>query len=86
MSAVFKNCQSCGMPLKSDPKRGGTYADGTKSTTYCSHCFQQGAFTMPDITVDQMKERVKGKLKEFGIPGFLAGFFTRKIPQLQRWK
>ena len=83
---VYKNCQSCGMPLSRDPKGGGTEANGTKSLMYCSNCYQNGRFTMPDITVDQMIERVKGKMKEMHIPGFLGGFFTRKIPQLERWK
>jgi len=41
---------------------------------------------MPDLTAEQMKERVKGKLKEFGFPGFVAGFFTRRIPMLERWQ
>lgn len=83
---VFKNCQSCGMPLKRDEKGGGTNADGSRNTMFCSHCFQNGRFTMPDLTVEQMKERVKGKLKEFGFPGFVATLFTRKIPALERWK
>ena len=83
---VFKQCQSCGMPLKRDPMGGGTNADGTKSTVYCSHCFRDGSFTMPDITVSQMQDLVKGKLREFGFPGFVAGFFTRKVPRLERWK
>lgn len=78
-------CQSCGMPLKRDEKGGGTNADGSKSTTYCSHCYAGGKFTMPDLTVDQMQARVKEKLKEFGFPGFLAGMFTGKIPKLKRW-
>ncbi|MBI3195291.1 MAG: zinc ribbon domain-containing protein [Ignavibacteriae bacterium] len=82
----YKNCQSCGMPMKKDEQGGGTNADGTKSTMYCSHCFQNGAFTQPNITVEQMKELVKGKLKEFGFPGFLAGLFTKNIPKLERWR
>ena len=53
---------------------------------YCSHCFQGGRFTLPDITIEQMQELVRNKLKEFGFPGFLAGFLTRRIPQLERWK
>ena len=28
----YKNCQSCGMPLRRDEKGGGTNADGSKST------------------------------------------------------
>lgn len=83
---VRKNCQSCGMPLKRDEKGGGTNADGSRSTIYCSHCYQQGRFTIPDMTREQMRQRVKGKLKEFRFPGFLAGFFTRGIPRLERWK
>lgn len=82
----LKNCQSCGMPLTRDERGGGTNADGSRSETYCSHCYEGGRFTLPDITALEMKERVKGKLKEAGFPGFLAGLFTRKIPKLERWR
>lgn len=85
MEIVYKNCQSCGMPLKKDKKGGGTHADGTKSTMYCSHCYVDGNFTKPDITAIQMQTFVKGKLKEMGFPGFLAVFFTKNIPKLERW-
>ena len=85
METVYKNCQSCGMPLKKDEK-GGTNVDGSKSTMYCSHCYVNGAFTLPDITAGEMKELVKGKLKEFGVPGFMSGIFTKNIPKLERWK
>jgi len=30
--------------------------------------------------------RVREKLVEFGLPGFLVGIFTRKIPKLRRWQ
>ncbi|MBX9853056.1 MAG: zinc ribbon domain-containing protein [Cytophagaceae bacterium] len=86
MEKGYKNCQSCGMPLKRDEKGGDTNADGSKSIMYCSRCYENGKFTRPDITVGQMKELVKGKLKEFGFPGFIAGFFTRNIPKLERWR
>ena len=82
----FKNCQSCGMPLSKDAQGGGTDADGSKSVMYCSHCFQGGRFSMPDITASQMQDRVRGKLKSMGFPGFVAGMFTRRIPKLERWK
>jgi hypothetical protein len=84
--ATYKNCQSCGMPLKRDEKGGGTHADGSKSAAYCSHCFEGGRFTMPDLSASQMQARVRGKLKEMGFPGFVAGMFTRRIPKLERWK
>jgi hypothetical protein len=73
------------MPLSKDEEGGGTELNGTKSTMYCSHCFQKGKFTQPDITVEQMTDRVKEKMKEMKIPGFMAYFFARNIPKLRRW-
>ncbi|WP_066072724.1 zinc ribbon domain-containing protein [Neobacillus soli] len=83
--ATFKNCQSCGMPLAKDELGGGTEMDGTKRTKYCSHCYMNGEFTMPNITVEEMKERVKQKIVEFGMPKFIAGMFTGNINKLERW-
>ncbi len=82
----YKNCQSCGMPLKKDPNGGGTQADGSTSAKYCSYCFQEGEFTQPDFTAADMQSFSKGKLQEMGFPGFLAGFFTKGIPKLERWR
>lgn len=82
----YKNCQSCGMPLKKDPKGGSTNADGSKNNMYCSFCYENGEFLQPDITATEMQIFVKDKLKSMGFPGFLAGFFTKGIPKLERWK
>lgn len=79
-------CQSCGMPLSKDPQGGGTNVDGSKSSMYCSYCYQNGAFTAPDITAVQMQEFVVAKLKEMHYPGFIAKFFAKSIPSLERWK
>ncbi|MDD5032141.1 MAG: zinc ribbon domain-containing protein [Patescibacteria group bacterium] len=86
MEKIYKNCQSCGMPMKKDPQGGGTNADGSKSTMYCSFCYQNGAFTAPDITVGEMQKLCQGKLKEMKFPGFVAWFLTRGIPRLERWR
>jgi hypothetical protein len=86
MEKVYKNCQSCGMPLKKDQKGGGTLADGSKSTMYCSYCYENGKFINPAMTAKEMQQLVKGKLKEMGFPGFIAWFFTANIPKLERWK
>ena len=83
---TYKNCQSCGMPLKKDPENGGTNADGTKSLMYCSYCYQAGAFTRPDFTVDNMKKLCKEKLKEMGFPKLIALLLTAGLPKLERWK
>jgi hypothetical protein len=86
MPTTYKNCQSCGMPRKRDEHGGGTEADGSRSTMYCSHCYQNGRFTMPDITSGEMQERVRGKMTEMGFPRFMSGLFTRGIPKLERWQ
>jgi len=85
MDTIYKNCQSCGMPKNKDSKGGGTEADGTKSTMYCSHCYRDGSFTQPKITADEMVVFVNGKLSEMKIPVFMAWFFTRGIRKLERW-
>ena len=82
----YRNCQSCGMPIKQDPERGGTNADGSKSTMYCSFCYSDGRFFEPDWTVEQMQVFCKGKLKEKGFPGFFAGWMVKGLPKLERWK
>ena len=74
------------MPLKKDEKGGGTNADGTKSKLYCSHCYENGKFTLPNITANEMRTRVKEKMKELGFSSFLSWLFTLNIPKLQRWK
>jgi hypothetical protein len=79
-------CQSCGMPIIKDREKGGTNQDGTKSVLYCSHCFKAGQFTDPDITADEMVQKVKDKLKDKNIPLFIATIFTKVIPHLKRWQ
>ncbi len=79
-------CQSCGMPLSRDSKGGGTQADGTKSVEYCSHCYELGMFREPDLTLEQMTEKVTSKLKEMHIPSFLCSYFTKDIAKLKRWQ
>lgn len=78
-------CQSCGMPLSKDERSGGTEADGRKSTQYCSHCYVLGRFKEPDLTAEQMMEKVQAKMKQMYIPGFLAKSLTKDIPSLARW-
>lgn len=86
MEIVYIDCQSCGTSMIRDERGlGGTNTDGSMSLTYCSHCFAGGAFTLPDMTVVQMQDQVRVKMKNLGISGFLTSVFTRKIPGLLRW-
>ena len=75
------------MPLKRDAKGGGINADGSTSAKYCSHCFINGAFTHPEITTAAaMQALVADQMVKMGFPRFITGLFTRKIPNLERWR
>lgn len=78
-------CQSCGMPLNKDPNGGGSEADGSLSTTYCSICYEAGAFKHPNVSVEEFQEHCVTALAEKGMPKILAWAFTRGIPKLGRW-
>ncbi|MCX7168511.1 MAG: zinc ribbon domain-containing protein [Rhodocyclales bacterium] len=84
--ATGSKCQSCGMPLKADPKGGGTNADGSLSQEYCSYCYVNGVFVNPDMSMEEMKALVFEKLRERGFPKFVAGFFASGLGRLKRWK
>lgn len=53
---IIPTCHSCGMPLISE-NDAGTEADGTKSTLYCTYCFQNGRYTDPDLTFEEMVQK-----------------------------
>lgn len=74
------------MPLSKDKKGGGTNSDGTRSTTYCSLCFEGGAFTQPDFSVQEMQSFCIEEMKKSGFPRFLGWVFTRNLPKLERWR
>ncbi len=87
MNQEYKNCQSCGMPLKKSPNGGGTNSDGSINLMYCALCYENGKFNKPDWDVNQMQYYVKVKMKEMGfIMGLFANSFAKKIPNLERLK
>lgn len=72
-------CQSCGMPLSKDTGK-------RESTEYCSKCYQNGGFTEPNITLEQMQAKVMNKMKEMHFPKFMGKWFTKDMPNLKRWQ
>ena len=78
-------CQSCGMPMSKDPAGGGTEINGSKTQEYCSHCYQNGGFTMPDRTAEGMVERVRARLTELSLPASVVENAASMIPTLHRW-
>ncbi len=45
------------MPL-AKPADHGVEADGTRNEELCVHCYQDGSYTDPNLTLDQMVEIV----------------------------
>ncbi len=83
---MAKTCQSCGMPLSKDPEGGGTETDGTKSTTYCSICYDQGTFRHQGVSVAEFQQQCVDALMRSGMPNIMAWMFPRGNPRLGRWK
>ena len=78
-------CQSCGMPIKKDDVKG-TEKDDSLSQTYCKLCYQNGEFTGPDCTLEEMQDLAFNGMVEKGFPKFFARHIAKKqIPKLKRW-
>ena len=83
-----KYCQSCGMPMGKTDEMYGTESNGNKSLDYCKYCYDNGAFTNPNCTLEEMIETVTAiMVKDFG---FAEGDAKKQckegIPTLKRWK
>lgn len=74
------------MPLKADPKGGGTEPDGSLSTEYCSFCYGDGRFYNPGMTIDEMRALIIGKMVEKGYPRIIARLFAIGLDRLKRWQ
>ena len=80
-------CQSCAMPMEK-PEHFGTHADGSLSQEYCCFCFRNGAFTEPNITMEQMMDKVACFMTEnLRVPEAQAKEIVQAfIPKLKRWQ
>jgi hypothetical protein len=83
-------CQSCGMPMaEAKDEDFGTNADGSENEEYCALCYQKGAFTDPDITLEKMiKTSAKGWSDEDPSVSYEEALAVAKknIPTLKRWQ
>ena len=73
MDKEFKNCQSCGMPLKRDEKGGGTNADKSISKKYCSYCYENGEFVYKGNNVSEFQEYCQKKWWKVDIQDLFLG-------------
>ena len=81
-------CQSCGMPLSADFGNLGTNVDGTKTDEYCSLCFQNGEFTAPNQTLEEMiNSSIENMTEDLNMPPEKAAELANSfIPKLRRWQ
>ena len=81
-----RTCQSCGMPM-SEAEHFGTEADGRLSKDYCTYCYQNGAFTEPGATIDEMAKKCGAIMSQlYDIPAGNAERFAREqLSCLRRW-
>lgn len=81
-------CQSCGMPLSEEFGNLGTNADDSNTWEYCSFCFQNGAFTNPNQTLEEMiQSSIENMTSDLGMPLEQASQLANSfIPTLKRWQ
>ena len=84
-------CQSCGMPLDREELHG-TEADGSKSASFCTYCYQNGAYTYP-TTLEGMVENNLKYLQEWNENAGLQlsraeakEALLQYLPTLKRWR
>ncbi len=78
-------CQSCGIPLDNDTIKG-TEKNGLKNQEYCKFCYDQGGFINPNLTLDEMKERVENQMKKLKLSDEAIQEAMSILPPLNRWK
>ena len=78
-------CQSCSMPL-TEPELQGTEKDGSKSEDYCKYCYQDGAFTHPGISLEEMISSMISKMEKDKIPEDIIETAVSRLSNLKRWR
>jgi hypothetical protein len=75
------------MPL-TKPEDFGTDRAGYRINNYCRHCFVDGGFTDPDITMEEMLDYCVGIMDTQGImPAAKARALMEDVmPRLIRWQ
>ena len=73
------------MPL-SKPELLGTEKDGSPKKYYCKYCYRNGQFTNPNLTLEEMKIKVKDQMKKMKIDDETITIAVDSLPNLKRWR
>jgi hypothetical protein len=72
------------MPID-NPALAGTEKDGSPSQDYCKFCYQNGEFTNPGLTLDEMKKRMDNIMDKEKLPADKLEAAVNRLPNLKRW-
>lgn len=78
-------CQSCHMPLVTSKDRG-TEMDGAASPDYCWHCYQNGSFTNPFMTLQDMETHIRSMMSRQHEEERVIHYVLGTLPGLKRWE
>ena len=67
-------------------KDHGTEANGTLSTEYCWHCYQNGSFTNPFYTLADMQNHVRHAMQTRHMDNKDIYHTVNLLPELKRWE
>lgn len=78
-------CQSCGMKLSDEPD-SFRLVEKELNIKYCKTCFKDGQFTEPELTLDQMKQKIENRCTELGYGKLKTSVYSSNLENLDRWK
>jgi hypothetical protein len=64
----------------------GTNHDGSPNKKFCWNCYRNGSFTAPEITLQEMEQKVKKVLEANQIPANVIDLSINYLPRLARWR
>lgn len=73
------------MPLSSSELLG-TEKDGSRKKYYCKYCYQNGQFTEPHLTLEEMKTNVQSRMEAMKIDADVIDLTVSSLPNLKRWR
>ncbi|MDR0298315.1 MAG: zinc ribbon domain-containing protein [Streptococcaceae bacterium] len=83
-----KMCQSCGMPLET-AEDYGTEKNGAASADYCQHCYQEGEWVEPDMTLAEVIKKGHEAIDAMQVNRFKRALMKKgcsmMMPKLKRW-